>query len=64
MDKENNYKELEKSKLLKALDTSMSGLKAAEVKRRLSIYGTNELPKEKKKTRAHVATNYQTDDTR
>ena len=47
---ENEYKELEKKKLLKSLETSMSGLKTTEAKARLKKYGKNELPKEKKKT--------------
>lgn len=45
-----DYEFLDKKKVLKELDTSLNGLKEVEAKRRLTKYGPNELPKEKKKT--------------
>ena len=43
---EKMYNKMNKKKLLKEFDTSMSGLDEKEVKRRITKYGLNELPKE------------------
>ena len=45
---------IQKSKILKEYDSSLSGLRETEVKKRLKKYGYNELPKEKKKTRTQI----------
>ena len=43
---EKMYNKMNKKKLLKEFETSMSGLDEKEVKRRITKYGLNELPKE------------------
>ncbi len=49
-----DYSRLEKGKVLKEFNSSLSGLKVSEAKKRLKQYGLNELPKEKKKTKAEI----------
>ena len=44
------YNKMNKTKLLKEFDSSMSGLDEKEVKRRLQKFGLNELPKEEHKS--------------
>ena len=46
----NNYNKMNKTKLLKELETSMNGLSDSEVKKRIKKYGLNELPKEEQKS--------------
>ena len=57
MDKEKGkekYNLMSKSKIIKEFETSMNGLSDKEVKHRLTIYGKNELPKEKQKTISEI----------
>ena len=51
---EKDYSKEERNKVLKEFKSSLSGLNHNEAKRRLKIYGLNELPKEKKKTRLQI----------